>query len=114
MEAALIAALIGGAILLAEGPYKLLKKPRTNPEISAIRFSPVSQRIAPLTTADGAGVLYVSNKSGVRDIWVRNSGTEMEEALTQLSYVGIGARYRRMELAWPILLSLRMASASCS
>jgi Tol biopolymer transport system component len=42
----------------------------------------------PSITADGAKLAYVSNKSGLRDIWVRYPDTSQEESITRFAQVG--------------------------
>jgi Tol biopolymer transport system component len=42
----------------------------------------------PWATSDGGKLVYVSNRTGLRDIWVRDSGTGQEEALTNFIQVG--------------------------
>jgi Tol biopolymer transport system component len=42
----------------------------------------------PSITADGTKLAYVSNKTGVRDIWLRDSATGAEKALTRFARIG--------------------------
>jgi eukaryotic-like serine/threonine-protein kinase len=43
----------------------------------------------PTVTADGSKLAYVSDKTGMRDIWVRDPKTGVEEAITAFSDVGV-------------------------
>jgi len=43
----------------------------------------------PSITADGTKLVYVSNKTGVRDIWLRESATGVETSLTRFAHIGV-------------------------
>jgi len=42
----------------------------------------------PSITADGTKLVYVSNKTGIRDIWLREPATGVESALTRFAHIG--------------------------